>query len=279
MEWILSKRIHVWDIATGAELLDIDSREGDFSSLAFSPDGQTIAAANKRGLIRLWETATGKEATHFEPDSGETLTVAFAPDGRTLASGHSNGTALVWGLRPTDAAKPGAAIDDEERQRLWAALASEDAGEAYRAGWALSEDPTATIAFLGKRLRPISAEQIDRLIADLDADAFDQREAATDQLARLGKQAAPALRRVIKTSASEEVRFRVQRLLGRLETNPKEDPDRLRELRAIGVLERIGNTDARAVLKTIGDGAPEAPLTRQAKKALERVDQRSVTVP
>ena len=60
LEGILSKHVYVWDATTGAELLDIDGREGDFSSIAFSPDGQTFATAHEEGPIRLWETATGK---------------------------------------------------------------------------------------------------------------------------------------------------------------------------------------------------------------------------
>ena len=46
LEGILSKHVYVWDATTGAELLDIDGREGDFSSIAFSPDGQTFASSS-----------------------------------------------------------------------------------------------------------------------------------------------------------------------------------------------------------------------------------------
>ncbi|HVS34975.1 MAG TPA: WD40 repeat domain-containing protein [Gemmataceae bacterium] len=272
-------RLHFWDPATGDELFNIDGREGDFTSVVFSPDGRTIAAANQSGLIRLWEIATAQEILRFEPDAGGSGTIAFAPNGRTLASGHSNGTVLIWDLRPADAGKPDAAIDEKERERLWTALATDDAAAAYRAGWVLSDDPAATVAFLAKHLHPLSAHQIDRLITDLDADAFDRREAASAELARLGKQAGPALRKAAKEPASEEVRSRVQRLLDRLEMKPKDDPQRLRDLRAIGVLERIGTAAAQDVLKAMADGAAEAPLTVQAKKALERAAQRTAAAP
>ena len=46
--------------------------------------------------------------------------------------------------------------------------------------------------------------------------------------------------------------------------------DALRQLRAIMVLERIGNQEAREALTILAKGAGDARLTREAKAALER---------
>ena len=276
-DYIFSKHIHVWEAGTGKEVIDLNGKEGDFSSLAFSPDGQAFAAAQRSGAIRFWETGTGLEVKRIEPDAGATVGIVFAPDGRTLASAHANGTALVWDLLPAEA-KRTAPVSEEERERLWTALASRDAAEGYRAGWTLTNDAAGVVPMLSKRLRPTSAERLPCLIADLDAADFDRREAAHAELIRLGKQAGPALRQVVQETQSVEVRSQAQELLHRLESWADENPERLREERAVGVLERIGTAEAQAVLKALGEGAPEAPLTQQAKKALERVTQRP-TVP
>lgn len=43
----------------------------------------------------------------------------------------------------------------------------------------------------------------------------------------------------------------------------------LRLVRSLELLEHINNTDARALLQTLSDGAPRAWLTQEAKKILQ----------
>jgi hypothetical protein len=58
-----------------------------------------------------------------------------------------------------------------------------------------------------------SAAEVERLIAQLDDDTFQVREAATAALKRLGAAAEPALRRALAQSPSPEVRFRARTIL------------------------------------------------------------------
>ena len=53
-------------------------------SVAYSPDGKTLASACADHTIKLWDVATGKERTILGGLTGES--VAFSPDGKTLAS-------------------------------------------------------------------------------------------------------------------------------------------------------------------------------------------------
>jgi hypothetical protein len=48
----------------------------------------------------------------------------------------------------------------------------------------------------------------------------------------------------------------------------------LQSVRAVEVLERIGNRAARTLLTKLAEGAPEARLTQEARKALARFDKR-----
>src|SRR6266545_3559243 len=83
--------------------------------VAFSPDGQTLAAGTNLGDVRLWQVATGQPIGRlsghghaiwglaFSPDGrileGHTdivRAVAFSPDGTTVASGGYDGTIRLW---------------------------------------------------------------------------------------------------------------------------------------------------------------------------------------
>ncbi|BDM74963.1 hypothetical protein HEK616_84500 (plasmid) [Streptomyces nigrescens] len=65
-------------------------------SVAFSPDGRTLATGSTDGRARLWDVATGRTRTGLEGHGGEVWSVAFSPDGRTLATGSKDGRARLW---------------------------------------------------------------------------------------------------------------------------------------------------------------------------------------
>ena len=70
-------------------------------SIAFSPDGNTLASGNTDGTIHLWDTVTGANQRTFTGHTWLIRSIAFSPDGITLASGSRDGTVLLWELSPT----------------------------------------------------------------------------------------------------------------------------------------------------------------------------------
>ncbi|MEK6407385.1 MAG: serine/threonine-protein kinase [Acidobacteriota bacterium] len=65
-------------------------------SLAFSPDGSTLAAADDDGKLKLWDSATGNELATLSGHDAATLSVAWSHDGRKLATASSDTTVKLW---------------------------------------------------------------------------------------------------------------------------------------------------------------------------------------
>src|SRR4051812_26350380 len=65
----------------------LQGHTNEVASVAFSPDGKTLASASYDGTLKLWEVATGKERATLGEYTGCLGCVAFSPDGKTLASG------------------------------------------------------------------------------------------------------------------------------------------------------------------------------------------------
>jgi hypothetical protein len=188
--------------------------------------------------------------------------------------------ALLPVLQAGAAGQTGSTADTKEQDRLWAQLASPDAAAAYRAVCALADRPAEAVALLRSWLRPAAAPDaghLARLIADLDHPNFDTREKATRELQRLGERAEPALRRARAAGPGEETRRRIDQILtGR---GAVTDPELLRAIRGVEVLERIGTPEARRLLQALAGGAPDARLTREARASLVRLTRRPVPPP
>ena len=96
----------LWDVAKGSPTLTLNQGAGDFWEVAFSPNGQQVAAAFFDGTVAAWDLAAPtevlfKHTSHFagRAFAGGATGIAFSPDGQFLASAGENGTVFFWDTR------------------------------------------------------------------------------------------------------------------------------------------------------------------------------------
>ncbi|MEW9529561.1 WD40 repeat domain-containing serine/threonine protein kinase [Microbispora sp. NPDC049125] len=68
-------------------------------SLAFSPDGSTVATGFHQLGVGLWDASTHRRLGTLAPDQGrfdDVVAVAYSPDGRLIATGGTSGEVRLW---------------------------------------------------------------------------------------------------------------------------------------------------------------------------------------
>jgi WD40 repeat protein len=92
--------LRLWDTSSGQPLPlpgDLAQAAAYLKNLAFSPDGQILAASDA-SRIYLWDVATGATRYVLGPHQGNVSALAFDAGGRYLASGTTDGGVYVWSL-------------------------------------------------------------------------------------------------------------------------------------------------------------------------------------
>jgi WD domain, G-beta repeat len=284
----LGNQVVLHEVVSGRERCRLQVSCRTISAIAFSPSGNAlVAASDNQGplgdeaiVMQLWGLPLGRELARYEGPISRISSLTFSPDGRFFASAGLEPAVLVWDV--SRAVKPGQ-LDSElsagELARLWSELAGTDAADAYQAIGKLAQASRQAIPFLSKQLEqaPIRPhDQIDALVADLDSDRFAAREQATKELAELGSLAEPALRGALTGNPSAELRSRAEELLKNITGPPRVW---LQQVRALEVLELVGNPEAQKVLQSLASRGPETSLAQEARASLARLLKRSRVKP
>ena len=118
-------------------------------SVAFSPDGSTIATGSYDKLVKLWDAATGKELRTLKEHSDAVYSVAFLPGGTQLVSGAGDRTLKIW-----DVQQRHAPLHHLRRARCRLRSGRSPVRLETRGGWRRSHDPHVDVEWrcrLGRR--------------------------------------------------------------------------------------------------------------------------------
>jgi RNA polymerase sigma factor (sigma-70 family) len=239
--------------------------------LAFSPDGKTVAwsGVESTANVYLIEVRTAKVRRRLKGDSYVVQHLAFSPDGSKLLSAGPDGSALIWDVFDRSPGMPAGVASAEEVAGWWGTLGDPDAAAAYGAMRQMARNPSAAVALLREKLKPVrevEAKKFAKLLTELDGPTFEGREAASRKLVTLGDAVEPRLRQILEKPPSLEVGRRVEDILSGIEKG-----GRLASERAVEVLEMIGDRATRQLLSEWAAGMPGAPQTVDAAAALARL--------
>jgi WD40 repeat protein len=205
------KLVRVWDIATAAEKVKCIGHRDRIFSVFFSPDGKLLLSAGGDDGAKLWDAATGTEKRTFK--HYYMPCAAFTLDGQWVITGSYDGTTRLWSIA-TGKVRFRFNGTGGVHQLAFSQTARTLAVCGYGRDISLFDltlaEPTAK-----------DRQRIETLLAKLDDDSYDVREATSEQIRELGFTAEAQLRRAAKEAESVEVRIRARRLRQALLSKPR----------------------------------------------------------
>ena len=91
----IAGHIQLWEAANGKRTSAMNLPQGPVVALAWSPNGNLLAAAGPDDLVSLFDITTSQRST-LDGHQGPVRALAFSPDGKTLASVGQDGQIHLW---------------------------------------------------------------------------------------------------------------------------------------------------------------------------------------
>lgn len=100
--------VRLWDVATGKQKANLPHESWinflfpwlnpSVNSVAYSPDGKTVAAIGMDGKLRLWDTQTTQLKAILIGHTGSVNAVVYSPDGKVIATAgdRTDDTVRLW---------------------------------------------------------------------------------------------------------------------------------------------------------------------------------------
>jgi WD40 repeat protein len=275
--------IHIWDMTTGEKVWTFTHEKYHVGQAALSPDARYVAVSFLNDPdVRLYRISDGKEMVSFKGHTDAVTCIAFSPDGTMIASGSIDKTAIVWNVKKellTAAERP---KSDKEFTKCWDTLRDGKPMDAAEAVASLAAAGDDAVAFLEGKLtvaKKPEAARVKQLIGQLNEKDEDKRNDASRALRGYGTQIEDDVSKALEANPPADAKRRLEELQKDMRPPWSHDPEIIRAVRSIYVLERVGSERAVKLLKKLAEGDLAARQTREAKISLERIEVRKPRKP
>jgi WD40 repeat protein len=95
---LIDTTIRLWEVQSTQLVHQLKGHSTYVSSVAFMPDGNTLASAAFDQTVRLWDVETGQLVRTLLAHADAVWTLAVLPDGQGLVSGDCDGVVRIWDL-------------------------------------------------------------------------------------------------------------------------------------------------------------------------------------
>jgi uncharacterized protein with WD repeat len=282
--------ICLWDVETGKRICTFGEQHSGFVySTAFSPDGRWLVTGSEDTTLAIWDMESGKRIRTFKGHSGDVRSVRFSPSGRRIVSGSGDSTVLVWQpfLNEVKEAEGWArevrgtpAVERKNRFReLIQALATTDYRTLCRTRERVLASGPECLDLLAEVFPPVSdstyvvrTDHWALLVERLDADSFEVRDQAQEQLIGYGSEIMDWVKaQRSRTDLSPEVRNRLGSVEKALATEALKVPvfevKDLGQTRAVLLLIELQDLDR---LRIYAGGSESSYATHLARRACGR---------
>ncbi len=245
-------------------------------AVAFSPDGKWLLSGSQDKSARLWEVETRQCVRTYRDGYGNARALAFSGNGRTIAIGGDTKAVFLRDIVPPSSKQADVSLDfvSDCGERKWTDLCKEDASvsfETMRLMVFYGDSAVPVIETWFQRALLERDKHVERLLGQLSSRTYSKRRQASDLLTVLSPLVEPGLRSALRETRSLIAKAHLCVILQDIDDAPLTD---LGLKRSIQVLEWIASKEARACLDRIAGHVPDSPYSREARRAIARLNAR-----
>ena len=85
----MKPNLHLYQVATGREMISLRCPAIDVAGVQYSPDGKSLVYAGMNGVVQVWNVESGGSRTILQSDDMMLFSMTLSHDGRQIAAGGS----------------------------------------------------------------------------------------------------------------------------------------------------------------------------------------------
>jgi WD40 repeat protein/serine/threonine protein kinase len=93
---------YFWRLCQAGRRLRLRGHDSAVFTVAFSPDGKTLASGDWDGNVKLWDVSTGQERASLPGHQRWVTRLAFTPDGKSLVSSGGDACVKLWDVATSE---------------------------------------------------------------------------------------------------------------------------------------------------------------------------------